>query len=252
MPKISPQAIVEPGATLADDVIVGPFAFVGSQVTLEGGCIVENNATLTGRTTLGSKCLVFPMACVGEATDGGEGHCFIGDGTNLREHVTVYGGPQDTPTRLGKDNLVMIGSQIGSAAQVGSHGIFANFTQIDAGAVVEDFVRTSGFSHVGENARVGAYTFISGYTLIEHHAPPFAMVQGSPGRVRGVNSQNLKRCGFGDQDLRVLKRAFRRLFNGEGLKTDREALQQILNDQNANPHVRSLADALEAAGGQHG
>lgn len=248
MAKISPQATVEPGATLADDVVVEPFACIGSEVTLEAGCVIKNNATVTGKTRLGEKCIIFPLAVIGPTEDPAQprGQCVIGDGCSIREHVTIYGG-SDEPTRIGRGNLIMIGSQIGSGAQVGSHGIFANFTQIDTGAVVEDFVRTSGFSHITAGMRVGAYTFISGYTRIERPAPPFAMVQGTPCRVRGVNTQNLKRCGFNDADVRALKSAFREIYNGEGGRARPDAVRELLTRKNLNSHVRTLAETVASA-----
>jgi UDP-N-acetylglucosamine acyltransferase len=248
MAEISPHATVEPGATLADDVVVEPFAYIGADVTLEAGCCIKNNATVTGRTRLGEKCMVFPMAVIGptEDPDQPDGQCVLGDGCSIREHVTIYGGSSE-PTRIGRGNLIMIGSQVGSGAQVGSHGIFANFTQVDTGAIVEDFVRTSGFAHITAGVRVGAYTFVSGYTRLERPAPPFAMVQGTPCRIRGVNTQNLKRCGFNDADLRALKSAFREIYNGEGGRARPDAVRDLLARKNLNSHVRTLAETVAAA-----
>ena len=37
MPKIHPTAIVEDGSHLGEGVVVGPFAFVGAEVTLGAG-----------------------------------------------------------------------------------------------------------------------------------------------------------------------------------------------------------------------
>ena len=41
MTAIHPTAIVEPGAELADDVVVGPFCVVGPQVLLGAGVRLE-------------------------------------------------------------------------------------------------------------------------------------------------------------------------------------------------------------------
>ncbi len=37
MPKISPLAVVDPKATIADDVEVGPFCVIGPDVTIGAG-----------------------------------------------------------------------------------------------------------------------------------------------------------------------------------------------------------------------
>jgi UDP-N-acetylglucosamine acyltransferase len=248
MPDISPQAIVDPSAELAEDVRVGPFSYVGPEVSLGPGCVVENNATLTGRTTLGRNNRVFPLAVIG-ADPGGAGRqgpasrCVIGDDNCFREHVTVVAG-SDPPTRIGDDNLIMIGSYVGPSAQVGRHGIFPNFTQIGSGAVIEDYVRTSGFSAVGDGVRIGEYTLVAGYASITRDAPPYAIIWDNPFLVRGVNSENLRRCGFADTDIRALKAAFRALFNGGSDRPAGDAMTRLQNQSDVNPYVRRLVDYL--------
>jgi UDP-N-acetylglucosamine acyltransferase len=245
MSNISAQAVVERGARLAADVRVGPFSYIGPQVRLGAGCVIENNVTITGRTAIGDKTHVFPMAVIGPspAPDGGDGECEIGEANSLREQVTVYAGTR-APTRIGNDNLIMIACQVGSGAVLGNHGIFANCTIIDAGAKVEDYVRSSAFALVEPGATVGAYTFIAGYAAIDRDAPPFTIVQGFPFRVRGVNVENLRRCGFGEDDIRCLKEAVRELYDDQGLAVNEESLQRHLS-VTGNPCVRRLAEAIQ-------
>lgn len=249
MPKISPHAIVEKGAQLASDVVVGPFSYIGPQVRLAGGCIVENNVTLLGQTVLGRDNHVFPMCVIGAAGDSGTpGACVVGDANSIREHVTISGGA-DAPTRIGRDNLLMIDSHVGAGAVVGDHCIFANCTHVGGGATVEDYVRTSGFATVEPGVKVGAYTFIAGFAGIDRDAPPFAIVQGFPYRVRGVNTQNLKRCGFGEPDIQALKQAFHEIFNGADGRPNEEALAELARSA---PPGACVARLLEALGTQQG
>lgn len=247
MANISPHSVVEKGARIARNVVVGPFCYIGSGVKIGRGCVIENNVTIVGQTTLGDHNHIYPMAVIGETLDGNEdeGKCVIGSANNLREHATIYAGSAKNPTRIGQNNLIMIACQIGPGTQVGDHGIFANCTHIAEQAIIEDYVRTSAFSLVDKGVRLGAYTFTAGYVQVDHDAPPFAMIQGSPYRVRGVNSHNLKQCGFGEEDIRSLKRAFRELFNNTGdLKG--EVLQNLARDRKANQYVKLLVDYLKA------
>ena len=133
MPDISPQAQIDPSAQIAADVSIGPFAFIGPDVKIESGCTIEASATVVGRTVVGARSRIFPMCVIGLDSDGESGVCQIGEANEVREHVTIYGGTADAPTRIGTDNLIMIGSQVGPRAQVGDHGIFANLTQIGEG-----------------------------------------------------------------------------------------------------------------------
>jgi len=242
MPDISPLAIVEKGAKLARDVRVGAFSYVGPRVRIAAGCVIDNSATITGRTKMGERNRVYPMAVIGTTRDGeGEGECILGEANSIREHVTIYTRPGET-TRIGNDNLIMIGCVVGPGAQLSNHGIFDNCSQIGGGARIGDHVNTSGFASVAPGRSVGPYSFITGYTSVDRDAPPYAILQGFPVRVRGVNTRHLKRCGFGDDDIHAIKAAFRELFNGTNEFINREALDKLLAD--ANPHVRSLAESV--------
>ncbi|MHC4982912.1 MAG: acyl-ACP--UDP-N-acetylglucosamine O-acyltransferase [Planctomycetota bacterium] len=250
MPNISSKAIVEETAQIARDVRVGPFAYIGPEVRIGPGCVIENNVTITGRTTLGANGRVFPMAVIGIMPEGEDepGECIIGEANAIREFVTIYAG-RSRPTRLGVDNLIMISSVVEAGATIGDHGIFANCTHIREGAVVDDYVRASAFPVIEKGVRVGAYTFINGYAGVDRDVPPFATVEGCPVRVRGVNAENLRRCGFGDRDIRALKDAFRELYDGSSARPDAAAIARLESLPDLNPHVRRLIEAVRRDGG---
>ena len=249
MADISKYATIERGAEIADDVKIGPFTYIGPRVRIGSGCVIEGNVTITGRTELGGRNRVSPLAVIGLSEGKGdeEGEVVIGQANAIREHATVYGGPPGQPTRIGDDNLVMISCHIGGGATVGDHGILINNTLIGAGAVLDDYVHTSGFILIAPGVRVGAYTFTLGYTEIDRDAPPYAMVQGTPYRVRGVNSEKLRRCGFSDGSIKALKQAFHELYNGSGDHANAEALERLLAQRDADLHVQRLAQSVKSS-----
>jgi len=249
MPQISHLALVDPAARLADDVEIGPFCYVGPDVRIGAGCRVGPNATVTGRTEIGARTRISPLAVIGlPPGDADDAACRIGEANLIREHVTICGGV-DEPTRIGSANLIMIGCHVGAGARLGDHGIFDNFTQIGAGAVVEDYVRAGAFTAVADGRKIGAYSFTVGYVHVDRDAPPYARLQGSPWRVRGVNTVNLRRCGFGEDDIRALRTAFRELFNGVGPEVNADVLER-LGKTPGNPYVARLVEALVAAEAQ--
>ena len=244
MPEVSRHAVVEPTAELAGDVRVGPFCYVGPEVVIGAGSILESHVTVVGRTTLGAGTRVFPLAVIGTEAPGGDGDptCIIGEANTIREHVTICAGTAP-PTRIGNHNLIMIASHIGAGTTIGDHGIFDNCSQIGARAVIEDYVRTSGFAAVRPGVRVGAYSFVLGYSVVQEDAPPYAMLQGFPVRVRGVNARNLEACGFGQSDIHALKAVFRELFDGGNSQANPKVLKRI-GEEDRNPCVRRLIEAV--------
>jgi len=247
MAEISKLATIERGAKIADDVKIGPFTYIGPHVRIGAGCVIEGNVTITGKTILGERNRVFPLAVIGtsEGKGGEEGEVVIGVANSIREHATIYGGTSEAPTRIGDDNLVMIGCHIGAGAKLGNHGILINSTLIGAGAVLEDYVHTSGFIVIDPGVHVGAYTFTLGYTEINRDAPPYAMVQGTPFRVRGVNTEKLRRCGFGDSSIKALKSAFHEIYNSSGEGVDAAVLQRLLAQEDCDLHVQRLVQSVQ-------
>ena len=66
MANIHATAVVDPSAKLGAKVEIGPFCVIGPDVELGDGVVVRSHALITGRTTLGAECRVFPFASLGE------------------------------------------------------------------------------------------------------------------------------------------------------------------------------------------
>ena len=58
----------------------------------------------------------------------------------------------------------------------------------------------------------GQHSFVGGLSGITRDVPPFMVVDGHPGIIRGVNRTGLKRRGFMDEQIDALKAAYRLLF----------------------------------------
>ena len=65
---IHSQAIVDPGARLADDVTIGPWTWIGPDVEIGPGSIVEPHVVIRGPTTIGAGNHIYQFSSVGEAT----------------------------------------------------------------------------------------------------------------------------------------------------------------------------------------
>ena len=101
MPRqIHPTAIIESGAELGEDVVIGAYAYVGAQVRLGDGCVLHHHANVEGNTVVGRQCEIFPFACIGMKTQdlkfkGGNPGTRIGDRNVFREYVSIHAATKD-------------------------------------------------------------------------------------------------------------------------------------------------------------
>ena len=248
MPTISRQATVE-SSKLANDVTIGAFSYIGPDVRIGAGTVVGSHVTITGRTVIGEGNRIFPGAVIGPGDDGANGKIKIGQANSIREYMVIE-APAKGATRIGNDCLLMVACRIGAGATVGNHVVLTNRTIISEGVTLADYPRSSGFALVEPNVTVGSYSFIHGYARIDVDAPPFAMLIGDPYQVRGINARLLQRCGYGDDDIRCLREAYRDIYNGPGRGPDPDAIARLLAEKKLNSHVRQAVRSM--TGGAHG
>ncbi len=249
MTTVHATAIVEDGAELAEDVVIGPYAVVGPQVRLGPGVQVGAHAVVDGRTTIGAETRVFPHACLGgEPQDkafAGESTCLeIGAGNVIREHVTIHLG---TPrgggcTVIGDDNLIMNTAHIAHDCRIGSHCIIASFSGLAGHVTVGDHAVLGAYTGVHQYARVGESVMAASNSKLSLDAPPFAMVAGDRARLAGLNSVGLKRRGFTGATIGKLKRAFHLLFNSK-LRLE-VAVSRVESELPDSPEVQRLVEFL--------
>jgi UDP-N-acetylglucosamine acyltransferase len=246
IPRLHPSAVVDPRAELAGDVTVGPYAVVEAGAVLMDGCVLHAHAMVRGMTSLGRGCVVHPFAVVGgepqakRHTGGAGTRVEAGEGNVFREHVTVHGGTEGRTTRIGDNNLFMVGTHVAHDVVLGSGCVFANGTQLAGHATVADGVTFGGLSGVTQFVRVGEGAFVAAMTACERDVPPFVVVQGNRARVRGVNVVGLRRRGVPEESLRALSRAVRKLWLSR--LTRAEALAQLEGE--GDVYVRALVAAL--------
>lgn len=249
---IHPQAIVEPGAKLADDVEVGPFAVIGSEVEIGAGCRIDSHVVITGRTRIGPDNHIFSFASIGgEPQDkkyGGEDSALeIGSGNTIREYVTINRGTADGGgvTRLGDDNWLMAYCHIAHDCQVGSHNVMANGATLAGHVIVGDHVTFAGYSGAHQFCRIGDHAFLGMYGGVSQDVPAYVMVSDQPPRPRGVNSEGLKRRGFNDTQIRNIREAYRTIYRS-GLKRD-EALDRLRELLPEQPELAPMIDSAAAS-----
>lgn len=249
--KIHPTAIVDPKAELGKDVEIGPWAYVGPH------CIVGDGSVVHMRATLEEHVILAPRVTVGIGTVlGGKPQDLkfkgevttveIGEGTTLREYLTINRGTSESfKTSVGKNCFLMSYVHLAHDCHVGDGVIISNGTQLAGHVTVHDRAIISGLCAVHQFAKIGKHAFIGGASRISKDIPPFVKAVGNPVQLYGLNSVGLQRSGFKDEVVSELKKAYRLFFRSD--MNISQALEKA-SELKPFPEVQAFVEFVEASG----
>lgn len=249
---IDPRAAVDPSARLAADVTVGAFAVIGAGVEIGAGSVIGPHAVIQGPTRIGRDNRIFQFASIGGIPQDKKYHgestwLEIGDRNSFFEFVTINRGTaQDRgKTSIGSDNWIMAYVHVAHDCQLGDNIILANNTTLAGHVGIEDWAILGGFTKVHQFCRIGAHSFTGMNVDLAKDVPPYMMVAGTPAEPRGINSEGLRRRGFGAVQLRNIKNAYRLLYRSQ-LRLQ-EALEQLRSLSATQSELTCLVNFLEAS-----
>lgn len=252
MAHVHPTAVVEHGARLAPDVEVGAHAFVGSQVELSSGVVLEPHAVVKGRTRIGERTQVHSFASLGgppqdRSADGTPADLIIGSGNVFRENVTVHVGTFGGGglTRIGNDNYLMNGTHVGHDCRIGSGCVLASFSGLAGHVVVDDHAVLGAYTGVHQFARIGESAMSASNAKLSRNAPPFGLVAGDRARLMGLNHVGIARRGFSKATRTALSGAYHLLFRSKLLLA--LAIERTRDEWGNVPEVGRLVDFLETS-----
>jgi UDP-N-acetylglucosamine acyltransferase len=228
MSRIHPSSIVEDGARLGADVVVGPFCVVGAGVELGDGVELVSHVSVVGASTLGAKVKVYPFASIGHPPQdlkyrGEPSRVEIGEGTIIREQVTINPGTEGGGllTSIGRECLIMVGAHVAHDCRIGNHVILVNNATLAGHVTIGDYAILGGLSAVHQFVRIGPHAFLGGLSGLENDLIPYGTALGDRARLGGLNIVGLKRRGFERDRIHRLRAAYRMLFSDEGTLLER-------------------------------
>lgn len=249
---IDSRAIIDPSASVADDVEVGPWSIVGADVEIGAGSNIASHVVIKGPTRIGVHNQIYQFSTIGEDTPdmkykGEPTRLEIGDHNIIREGVTVHRGTvQDNSlTSIGNHNLLMAYSHVGHDCVVGDHVILVNHAALAGHVFVDDWAILSGYTLVHQHCRVGAHAFAGMASHIVKDVPAYMLVLGQPAVVRTFNIEGLRRRDFSRETIATIKNAYRTLYR-RGLPLE-QALREIKAMSGEEPALRALVDSIESS-----
>jgi UDP-N-acetylglucosamine acyltransferase len=114
--------------------------------------------------------------------------------------------------------------------------------------VIGDRAVIGGVLGIHQFVHIGTLAMVGGMSRIDRDCPPFMMIEGHPGRVRGLNRVGLRRSGLKESDggaqLTQLQEIWQLLYRSDRVLAEalREARRQVLL-----PAAEELCGFLEAS-----
>jgi UDP-3-O-[3-hydroxymyristoyl] glucosamine N-acyltransferase len=136
-PRIHPSAVIDPGAQIADDAVIGPLCVIEHGAQVGAATVLKSRVTLGENCTIGARCLVHSGVVIGA------------DGFGFAPHQGQW------------EKIEQLGAvRIGNDVEIGAN------TCIDRGAledtVIEDGVKLDNLIQIGHNVHVGRHTAMAG------------------------------------------------------------------------------------------
>ncbi len=251
--QIHSSAVVDPRAELDYGVIVGPGAVIGPEVRIGSQSWIGPHAVLDGNLIIGEKNKVFPGACLGlEPQDlkyqGAPTKVVIGNENTIREFVTINKATNEgEETKIGNKNLLMAYCHLGHNCELGSGIVMSNSIQVAGHVVIEDRAVIGGCLGIHQFVHIGRLAMVGGMTRVDRDVPPYCLVEGHPGRLRGLNRVGLKRSRVENQDgieLRQLQEIWNLLFRSEHVI---QKGLELARQKSLMPAAEHLCDFMEGS-----
>jgi UDP-N-acetylglucosamine acyltransferase len=249
---IHSQAIVDPGASLAADVEVGPWTYIGPNVEIGSGCVIEPHVVIRGPTKIGVNNHIFQFSSVGECTPDLKyrdepTHLVIGDNNVIREGATIHRGTVQgrSETTIGNHNLIMAYVHVGHDSVIGDHTVLVNNSALAGHVSVGDWAILSGYTLVHQFCQIGPHSFSGMGSAIGKDIPAFVTVAGSPAQPKSINVEGLRRRGFSSTAIADLRRAFRVVYR-QGLTLD-IALNRLESMLASTDELTIFIDSIRAS-----
>lgn len=247
-PNIHPSAIIEQGAQIADDVVIGPYSYVGSLTVINSGTKIGHHATVVGNTTIGNNNNIHPYAYIGAQTHdlkykGGEPGLKIGNNNTFREFCTIHvATKQENTTIIGDNNVFLAYSHVAHDCIVGNHVIMSSQAALGGHVFIDDFTNIGWSAGIHQFCKIGKYAMVGASSKATQDIPPYMLSDGSPAIVRSPNFVNLKRNNFTETEISSIKTLYK-IFYLRGLNKS-QALQAITSEKIDDAILREFTSFL--------
>jgi UDP-N-acetylglucosamine acyltransferase len=239
MPEITVLRDIHPSARIADHVEIGPYCFIGPDVTVGSGTVLRRRISITACTCIGADNTI-DEGCVfgGDPQDlkyrGSRTVLIIGDRNRIGRSVTAHIGTEEGGyvTRIGDDNVLDDGAHVAHDCYVDDHTHLGAYVQLGGHIHVQTGAVMGELSAAHHFTTIGRYAWVGPHTPVRRDVPPYTRFsirgQRETPAVVGIHDQGVLSAGLGEYEQRELLFALRELFSDEAaLQTKIEQLSNM-------------------------
>jgi UDP-N-acetylglucosamine acyltransferase len=136
-------------------------------------------------------------------------------------------------------------SHVAHDCTVGDNVILANGVQIGGYCTIEDYVIIGGLTPVHQMCKVGEHSMTGGGFRITQDLPPYILAGHHPLKYSGLNVIGLRRRGFSNEDIAILKKAYGYLYD-KALNVS-QAKEKIASEFGENQYVKKMLQFLNSS-----
>ena len=250
--KVHPSAVIDKTVKLADEVVVGANCVIDAGASIGTGTMLDANVVIGPNVRIGngnkfySNCVIGrPPQLLGLGPDMKIGGLHISDNNIIREQVTIHPSIHQTEaTKIGDENMLMIGVHIGHDCTLEDNIVISNYSQISGHCKLETGVWLSGMVAVHQFVTFGKWCYAAGFAGINHDVPPFVIVSGHyPPEIRSVNKRGMERAGLTETQQMKVTEAFKKIYRDDnGVLLER--VKALASEDGLDENVLAMIDAI--------
>ncbi len=202
---------ISKNAKIHPSVEIGPFCYVGDNVTIDKNCILKSHVSIVGNTQIGENNIFYPFSSIGSVPqdlkyENEKSYLVIGDNNTFRENVTANPGTSGggLKTVIKNNCLFMVGSHIAHDCQIESNVILANNATLAGHVEIGENAIIGGNSAVHQFVQIGKNSMVGGMSGVEKNILPYCLYVGIRTGLKGLNLVGLKRNKISNKSIKLI------------------------------------------------
>ena len=248
MVNIHPTAIVSPKAVLGENVTVSPYAIIHENTIIGDNSFIGPKTAIYPYTTIGNNAKIYHSASIGHTPQDLKFNneitsCKIGNNCTIYEYATIHRGTAASgETIIGDDAFLMAYSHIAHDCIIKDRVTIANWTQIAGHVTIENNAVIGGMVKIRQFSRIGKFCMVQGGRSVAKDVPHYILAGEKNLQFGGLNKVGLRRNGFSEEQLNVLRQIYTFLY-GSNLNVT-QAKEKILLEFPDDPFANEIVDFI--------